>query len=154
MKKIITGFLLSAACIMFTSCVVVTTDLKKHNITFNNDTVRPVIDWYVEDDDGDNYTISDSYVYVGPGQSSTMRDLWPKDYCITFAFDEWFRNHPVYYSSGYVYLDSNTDFYLSDESFYERSAVNSDENKNINEEPKLFLTDGNGNKIPLYRVEK
>lgn len=151
MKKLFTILLLCTSLAILSSCVVVTDHKPSRHVadlTFENDTCEYITDWYAEDKYGCNYTKSDCWTPVHSGDSSTIYNLHYDDYRIRFTYEH--NNHPYYYRTNYTYIDDDTTFYLSDESFYSRS-VNSTENEST--EPKLVLTDNNGNVIPLELVD-
>lgn len=151
MKKLFTILLLCTSLVILSSCVVVADADHFHHtadLTFVNDTSYFIEDWFAEDRSGENYNKSEKWVPVPPNKSSTIYDLHYRDYRIRFTYD--CNSHPYYYATNYTYINEDTTFYLSDESFYSRS-VNSTENEST--EPKLVLTDNNGNIIPLELVD-
>lgn len=151
MKKLISILLLCASAIILSSCVVVTDHKPSRHVadlTFENDTCKYITDWYAEDEYGCNYTKSDYWTPVHSGDSSTIYNLHYDNYRIRFSYEH--NNHPFYCCTGYTYIDDDTTFYLSDESFHDNRSA---EDLDATAEPKLVLTDNKGNIIPLELVD-
>ncbi len=155
MKKILSIIALAITAIMLSSCVVhvnaETVEPPTYRIYFYNDTAKQFIfDWYVEDEDGGNYELSDEYREIECGEYDYIDGL-EKDYyrvvfCISSDYSEdW------YVRSNLVFVNSDTTFRLSDKHYYDgkpRSALSSETSS---EETDLVLIDSNGNEYPITR---
>lgn len=154
MKKIISILLFSITFVLFSSCVYVNPKhlpdpddyIPLHNITFINNTDDYVTDWYVEDKNGRNYEKSEYCVPIRSRDSSTIYNLHERYYRVVFSYTR-SPSYSDYYCSAYTYLDTNTKYQLNENTFTYRSQ------NNLNE-PQFYLSDENGNKIELYKMNK
>lgn len=151
MKKLLSLMLIAFAAVMLSSCIIVATadEPPTYSMTFINDTPGHVYDWYLKDRAGDNYAKSDNYCEVARGDRSTKSGLKERDYQIWFCpYSS--RDTDVYlYTKNYTHLDRDQIFYLSDHSFYARSAAGTaDENA----EPIYVLRTADGTELELETI--
>lgn len=128
---------------LFSSCIIVT---HEYDITLFNNSDYLVTDWYVEDEDGRNYTKSSDFVPVQIDQESTIKNLDEDTYRVVLSFIL-FPESEDYFCSNFVYLDEDVVYKVYHDRFYSRSQENPGE-------PRLYLEDANGNIIPLHKLEK
>ena len=147
MKKIFPVFLLTAIICLFSGCVLV---VPEYTMYFCNDTDNTVYDWYLKNDNGTKYIISEDYCVVPPKHYSSKSGL-PEDY-----YQVWFcifsagGRDVYYYSENFVHLDSDTTYYLKLDDFYAGGPSWSINSLNgIIEEPKFTLVDSQGNEYLL-----
>lgn len=148
MKKLISIMLIALSVIMLSSCIIVANNNEPptYSMTFYNDTKSHVYDWYLKDKDGANYAKSDNYCEVPRGDHSTKSGLRERDYQIWFCLLST-RTTDVYaYTRNYTHLSQDQRFYLSDESFYSRSAAGSSDD---NAEPEYVLRTADGTVLEL-----
>jgi len=151
MKKLLSLMLIAFAAVMLSSCIIVTTNDEPptYSFTFSNDTKSHVYDWYLKDRAGDNYAKSDNYCEVARGDRSTKGGLREKDYQVWFCLLSTRTTDVYLYTQNYTHLDRDQIFYLSDQSFYARSAAGAaDENA----EPKYVLRTADGTEFELETI--
>ncbi len=160
MKKIFPALMLTMIVGLFSSCVIVTTEDPKYTVYFNNNsTTQYIYDWYLKDDDNHNHVISDSYCPVSQRSVSSMSGL-PRDnyqvwFCVYSYSNPTRGDTNVYmHTENYVYVDKDTTFNLTSQSYTAgspyRSAVTANNDEEISE---FVLTDSNGNTYPLVKAE-
>ena len=151
MKKIFPILLLSMILGLFSSCIIVPPEAleePKYTMYFYNDTtVQHVYDWYLKDEDDNNYVASENkYCEVPVGTYAGLSGLRKNYYQIWFCVYSNRSNDFYVHSDGLFYLDSNATFYLSDLSIVRggpRSAVT--ENEQVEQ---LVIVDSKGNIYP------
>lgn len=155
MKKILPLLVLTGILTLFTSCVYVGPVYHEtYDFTFNNNTIWNVYDWYLKDSDGHNHSKNgDRYNKVSALSKSTYHDLYKDYYTVIFSYEsrpDFFD----YYASAYdVYLNTDTEYKLLQDDFYEkRAAVVSGEE--VVNEPNFYLVDSEGNRIEMVKIEK
>lgn len=149
MKKLIPILSLAFIISLFSSCVFLVPD--KYSITFNNYTTFDVDDWYVKNDDNKQFILSEYSVKVKKlNGHSTISGLWKDYYEVLFSIDS-----VTYYSSDYVYLDSDTDFNLITVQSYTFTTADRAASTTTSEESTtLKLVDSKGNEYPLKIKEE
>lgn len=152
MKKII--YVLLAACLvgLLSSCVVVEPHrFREYDFTFNNNTDDIIGDWFLKDDHDNNYSKRGKEANrVLPGCKDTMHDIEYDDYRLYFSYS-YNPDYTDYYKTKWFTMDDDTEFRLSTERFYDRSAVSV--STDSADEGKLYLIDSNGNTIELIKVD-
>lgn len=150
MKKITLSLILISTFMLLSSCVIVADDdwdwHNYHDFTFVNDTQYRIADWYLRTSDGKQKAKSDNYVEVKPNSSSTLHDVYEDYYQVYMSYS--YYPDKYYYSVNYVYLDTDTKYYLKSNDFYARSAASK-----TSEENKIILIDDKGNEIELIMQE-
>lgn len=149
MKKIATIIMITLTAILLSGCII-NVESVTHTMYFQNDSpTQYVYDWYLKDTNGKKYTISDDYCPVPCNSSSYISGLFRKDYQVWFCIYSNPRTDVYLHSAGFVNLDSDTTFRLSDESYYGGAPRSAGKAINENAEPELTLVDSNGNQYKL-----
>lgn len=149
MKKISFALLILTAAMLFSSCVVVHADVKEEEVHtykffFDNDTRIYIYDWYLKDEDGNNWTKGDGYYPVAPDDRDCIYDIPEGLYQVWYCIDSGRRKDVYTHTKNFFEINSDVVFSLKYEECTERSAVN-----NASGEKRLVLVDSNGNEYPL-----
>ena len=141
--------MITLTAILLSGCVI-NVESVTHTMYFQNDSyTQPVYDWYLKDSNGNKYTLSDDYCPVPVRSTSYMSGLYTKDYQVWFCIYQSPRADYYTHSEGFVKLDSDTTFRLSNESYYGGAPRSAGKAINENAEPELTLVDSNGNQYKL-----
>lgn len=155
MKKLLSILMISLTAVILSSCIIVAHEEPKYKFYFVNDTLSPVYDWYLKDEDGDNHAKSSGYCEIPPGAYSYKSGLSEDYYQLWFCPLQTIASD-YYVHTDYIKLDEDTTYYLNLDRFYDgkpnnRSAVNEE---TVSESGTLVLTDSKGNIYPLYKAEE
>ena len=160
MKKIIPLLSLTLLIGLLSSCIFAVDTSRYGNnysnkpktrfdITCRNNTSVKVTDWFVQDDDKQNYYNSEDECHISPGSSDKITGL-SKDYYkvfLTFNVKEQLQETD-YESSNFIYLDEDVTFDIARRGFYRAaSAVESAS------EEGFVLICSNGKEYPLVKVD-
>ncbi len=131
MKKFLTIMLVAITAVMLSSCVIVTSEsTPTYTMYFKNDTNNYVHDWYVKNKN-DYIPYKDSPARsVAPNETSSISGLSKDYYQIWYKIYSTGDTEIFLYTENFVYLDTDTIFYLSDLSFHSRS-IDNDTNNNF-----------------------
>ena len=149
MKKYVPLFAIILTTLILSSCILV---LPTYTMYFYNDTNNTVFDWYLKNDNGTNFTISEDYCEVPPKHYSSKSGLTEGYYQVWFCTFSAAGRDAYYYSENFVHLNSDTTYYLKSDDFYTGSPIKS--NNSLNEkttEPAFTLVDSNGNEYKLIK---
>ncbi|MBQ5471204.1 MAG: hypothetical protein IIT58_04285 [Treponema sp.] len=118
----------------------------KHDFTFYNNTSYDVTDWFLQDQNGKNYALSEnSLCPVYRYSKSTKTGLKEKTYTVYFAYESRPEETDYWTSEYYFELDKNVVYYLKSDTYNTRG---------LGSEPVFSLVDSDGNVIPLKKVSK
>lgn len=160
MKKLIPLLSLTFLIGLLSSCIFAldtsklgnsgsTTTKTRFDITCRNNTSVKVTDWFVQDDDGQNYYNSEDECHISPGSYDKITGL-SKDYYkvfLTFNVKEQLQETD-YESSNFIYLDEDVTFDIARRGFY-RAASTAESDS----EEEFVLICSNGKEYPLVKVD-
>ncbi len=170
MKKLTTILTITAAALMFSSCIIVgaddlpeliieektTTTTPKpsnpepepvyyHSITCKNQTSFTVTDWCVKKDNIVTYAKSGYNRSIRSGGEDMIMDLPEGYYKVYFSFEDEYQLNPGdYYSSESIYLNKDVIYTL-----YERQVSVACRAAGTSDKPQLYLAGSDGTEIDL-----
>lgn len=175
MKKLSTLFIIAAAAIMFSSCIIVGPDrdtfkriaddststtstttttttttpapAAKYSIICKNETSYKITDWCVKKDNIVTYANSGYNRSIRSGGEDMIMDLPEGYYKVYFSFEDEYPLNPTdYYSSESIYLNKDVTYCL-----YERQITVACRSAEGTEtvKPQLYLAGSDGTEIDL-----
>ena len=170
MKKLTTILTITAAALMFSSCIIVGADdlpdviieektntpkpsnpqpepepIYYHSITCKNQTSYTVTDWCVKKDNIVTYPKSGYNRSIRSGGEDMILDLLEGYYKVYFSFEDTYQLNPSdYYSSESIYLNKDVIYTL-----YERQVTVSCRAAGTAVKPQLYLAGSDGTEIDL-----
>ena len=151
MKKVLSILLIASALMLLASCIIVPPEIR-HTFYFNNNTSDHIYDWYLKDESGNNYALSDDYCEVPAHHISSMTveegyyQVW---FCIS-SITTPRSNVDVYaHTTTFVHLDSDVTFKRMTNLYYTGYVRSAESAGNSSDETNFVLVDSNGNEYPL-----